>query len=559
MGFVPEDDSVAWVPLGGLGEIGLNCMAFACKGKLMLVDAGSMFPEEHMPGVDVVIPDLRPILEQNGRVAGILLTHGHEDHIGALPYLIPSMPEVPLYGAPLTLALVREKLLEHRMDQLPPMVEVRAGETVKLGPFEVEFLRVCHSIADGVGLAIRTPQGVIIHAGDFKFDPSPVGEEPLDIHGFSRYGQEGVRLLLSDSTNVERPGCSVSEREIQLNLERIFRFCEGRIILSTFSSNVQRIREVVELTQQFRRRLHLSGRSMVSMVRLAGELGYLQLPDGLLVDAAELAGVAQEKLVVLTTGSQGEPLSALSLMATDRHKWLRVEPGDTVVFSSRFIPGNERAIYGIINSLYRKGAKVLYEPMAQVHVSGHASREELKLMIRLTKPQYFVPIHGEFRHLVQHRDLAMEVGVSADRAIVAQNGEVYRLCEGGMDRAGSVGAGRVYVDGKGVGDVGEAVLRDRQHLAEDGLVVAMVVIHKSSGEIVSGPELFSRGFIFEGEETRMMMEARQLVLNVLRKARESSQEESPEDLEAELRGVLRRHFWRSIGRRPMIMPVVVQL
>jgi len=559
LGFVPEDDSVAWVPLGGLGEIGLNCMALACRGKVILVDAGSMFPEEHMPGVDVVIPDLRPILEHNGKVAGILLTHGHEDHIGALPYVLPYLENVPLYGTALTLALVREKLVEHRMEYLPPLVEVRPKDSFEIGPFQIEFLRVCHSIADGVGIAIRTPQGVIIHAGDFKFDPSPVGEEPLDMHGFSRYGQEGVRLLLSDSTNVERPGCSVSEREIQASLERIFRGCGGRIILSTFSSNVQRIREVVELTGRSGRRLHLSGRSMVSMVRLARELGYLDVPKGLLVEAAELGSVEQERMVVLTTGSQGEPLSALSLMATDRHKWIKVGPGDTVIFSSRFIPGNERAIYGIINALYRKGARVLYEPLSQVHVSGHASREELKMMIRLTNPDFFIPIHGEFRHLVQHRELAMELGMGPDRARVAQNGEVYRLHREGIDRAGSVAAGRVYVDGKGVGDVGEAVLRDRQHLAEDGLVVAMVVLHRASGEIVSGPELFSRGFIFEGEETRMMMEARQLMLNVLREARESSEEERPEDLEAELRAVLRRHFWRSIGRRPMIMPVVVQL
>lgn len=559
MDFVPDDDSVAWVPLGGLGEIGLNCMLLACEGRMLLVDAGSMLPEEHMPGVDLVIPDLRPILERNGQLAGVLLTHGHEDHIGALPYLLPSLKGVPFYGAPLTLALVREKLLEHRIDTLPPMIEVRPRDVVKLGPFEIEFLRVCHSIADGLGLAIRTPQGVILHAGDFKFDPSPVGEEPLDIHGFSRYGQQGVRLLLSDSTNVERPGCSTSELEIRANLEAIFRGCRGRIILSTFSSNIQRIRQAVDLTERFGRRLHLSGRSMVAMVRLARELGYLEVPKGLLVDTSELECVDQDQLVVLTTGSQGEPLSALSLMATDRHKWLRVGPGDTVIFSSRFIPGNERAIYGIINGLCRKGARVLYEPLAQVHVSGHASREELKLMIRLAKPEYFVPIHGEFRHLVQHRELAVEVGVAPEKAMVAQNGEVYRIGQGGIERIGSVAAGRVYVDGKGVGDVGEAVLRDRQHLAEDGLVVAMVVLHRTTGEIVSGPELFSRGFIFEGEETRMMMEARQLVLNVLRELRESSEGERPEDLEAELRGVLRRHFWRSIGRRPMIMPVVVQL
>ncbi|MGQ9860134.1 MAG: ribonuclease J [Thermodesulfobacteriota bacterium] len=559
MDLVPEDDSVVWAPLGGLGEIGLNCMVLACRGKMLLVDAGSMFPEEHMPGVDLVIPDLRPVLQSHGRMAGVLLTHGHEDHIGAVPYLLPALKDVPFYGAPLTLALLREKLLEHNMQEMSPLIQVKPSQILEIGPFEIEFLRVCHSIADGFGLAIRTPQGIILHSGDFKFDPSPVGEEPLDIHGFSRYGQEGVLLLLSDSTNVERPGCSLSESEIQANLEAIFRSCSGRIILSTFSSNIQRIREVVELTQRFGRRLYLSGRSMVAMVRIAQQLGYLDVPKGLLVESGELDQVDQRALVVLTTGSQGEPLSALSLMAVNRHKWLKVAPGDTVIFSSRFIPGNERAIYGIINGLCRNGARVLYEPLAQVHVSGHASREELKLMIRLVKPKYFVPIHGEFRHLVQHRQLAIEVGVAPERAIVAQNGELFRIRDAVVERCGSLAAGRVYVDGKGVGDVGETVLRDRQHLSEDGLVVAVVVLHGATGEVVSGPELFSRGFIFEGEESRMMMEARQLVLNVLREARNGFERERPEDLEAELRGVLRRHFWRSVGRRPMIMPIVVQV
>lgn len=559
MEFAPEDDSVHWVALGGLGEIGLNCMALGCRGKILLIDMGSMFPEEHMPGVDLVIPDLNPVLKAKDKIVGLILTHGHEDHIGALPYILPSIQEVPVYGAPLTLALVREKLQEHKLLNHPPTVEVRPRDVLQIGPFRVEFLRVCHSIADGLGLAITTPQGVLVHAGDFRFDPSPVGEEPMDIHRFSAYGEKGVRLLFSDSTNVERPGCSPSERDIQSNLETIFGSCPGRIILSTFSSNIQRIREVVELTAQFRRRLHLSGRSMITMVRLARELGYLAIPDGLLVEAQELERVEPRKLVVLTTGSQGEPLSALSLMATERHKWLKVAPGDTVIFSSRFIPGNERAIYGIINSLCRKGARVLYEPLAQVHVSGHASREELKLMIRLVKPEWFVPIHGEFRHLVQHRDLAVEVGVQKGKALVASNGEVLRIRGEGIQKIGCLPAGRLYVDGKGVGDVGEGVLRDRQHLAEDGLVVATVVLNRSTGEILSGPELFSKGFVFEGEETRMMMEARQIVLNALRELREASETEKTEDLETELRGVLRRYFWRSVGRRPMIMPVVVRL
>jgi ribonuclease J len=552
--------TVRWIPLGGLGEIGLNCMAFECMGKVLVVDAGSMFPEDHMPGVDLVIPDIRYLRQRSGDVLGIVLTHGHEDHIGALPMILPSLPGVALYGGPMTLGLVREKMAEHRVEPMPPLREMGPRQSVALGPFEVTFIRVCHSIADGFGLAIRTPAGMIVHSGDFKFDPSPVGEEPLDIQGFSRCGEEGVRLLLSDSTNVERPGFSISERQIRSNLEGIFRTCAGRIIFSTFSSNVQRIRQVVQLTEQFHRRLYLNGRSMVASVRLAGELGYLKLPRGLLVDSPELPGVPSERLVVLTTGSQGEPLSALSLMATDRHKWLQVGRGDTVIFSSRFIPGNEKAIYAIINALYRKGARVVYEPGDQVHVSGHASREELKLMLHLTRPEYFVPIHGEYRHLVQHRDLAVEVGVDPHKALVAENGQIYALTPDGMAREGTVEWGRIYVDGKGIGDVGEAVLRDRQHLSEDGMVVALAVLNKTSGEIISGPDLFSRGFIFEGEETRMMMEARQVLVNALMEARQDPNGSGPrEDLEGELRRALRSHFWRSIRRRPMIMPIVVEL
>jgi ribonuclease J len=556
---VAEDGSVHWVALGGVGEIGLNCMALTCQGKVLLVDAGSMFPEEHMPGVDLVIPDLRPLARAKGKILGLILTHGHEDHIGAVPYLVKWFPDIVIYGSRLTLALVREKLQEHKFQELPTMIEVGARDVVTMGPFKVEFLRVCHSITEGFALAIRSPQGVILHAGDFRFDPSPVGEPPMDIHRFSSYGERGVRLLLSDSTNVERAGCSVSEREILSNLRRIFAECKGRMILSTFSSNLQRIREVVELTQEFGRRLHLSGRSMVTMVRLARDLGYLHMPDSLLVDAQDLEKIEPAKLVVLTTGSQGEPLSALSLMAQNRHKWLKVGKGDTVVFSSRFIPGNEKAIFEIINSLFRRGAKVLYEPLAQVHVSGHGSREELKLMIHLTQPEFFIPIHGEFRHLVQHKELAVEVGVEERKAILAQNGEIYRIHEKGIEKIGCIPAGRIYVDGKGVGDVEETVLRDRQHLAEDGLVVAMVVLHSPTGEILSGPEVFSKGFILEGEETRIMMEARQLVLNALRDMRDASESERPEDLEAELRVVLRRYFWRTVGRKPMIMPVVMRL
>lgn len=554
-----SEQTVHWVALGGLGEIGLNCMAFECQGQVLVLDAGSMFPEHYMLGVDLVIPDIHYLQERGDRIVGIILTHGHEDHIGALPYILPGLPRIPIYGMPMTLALTREKLTEHRFDPLPELREVRARERLTLGPFQLEFIRVGHSITDGFGLAVKTPAGVLIHSGDFKFDPSPVGEEPMDIQSFSRYGDQGVLLLLSDSTNVEQGGYSHSEAQIQRNLAEIFRACPGRIIFSTFSSNIQRIREVVHLADHFDRRLYINGRSMVTAVRLATELGYLHIPHDLTVESPDLPNVRRDKLVVLTTGSQGEPLSALSLMAGDHHKWLRVEPGDTVVFSCRFIPGNEKAILEIINKLYRRGAKVLYHPLADVHVSGHASREELKLMVHLTRPQYFIPVHGEYRHLAQHKALAVELGIPQDRAIVAETGDVFAITPHGMRPEGRIQTGRVYVDGRGVGDVGNAVLRDRQHLSADGMVVILVVFDKATGEVISGPDLFSRGFVFEEGETERLQEAREIVMEALSEARECANGDSPEDLQVELRRALKSHFWRSIRRRPMIMPLVVKL
>jgi ribonuclease J len=552
-------DFLRWIPLGGLGEIGLNCMVLESQGEALVIDAGSMFPEEHMRGVDLVVPDVSYLEESPNRIAGLILTHGHEDHIGALPFILPRVGEITLYGTPLTLALVEEKLLEHKVEPLPRFEEIQPGERVSIGPFDLEFIRVCHSISDGVAVAIGTPQGVILHTGDFKFDASPVGEPPMDIQAFSRYGERGVLCLLSDSTNVERPGYSVSETQIQKNLSEIVRQCPGRVIISTFSSNIQRIREVVQLALQHDRKLLIHGRSMATAVRLAQDTGHLEIPRDLLVDISELSHIQDHEVMILTTGSQGEPLSALSLMANDRHKWLKIRPGDTVIFSSRFIPGNESAIYRIINELYRRGAKVFYEPLAQVHVSGHASREELKLMLQLTRPRFFVPIHGEYRHLVQHIELAQEVALGGIKPVLAQNGEVYRLTAHSMTLDGTIPHGRVYVDGKGVGDVGEAVLRDRRHLSEDGLVVVMVVFEKDSGEIISGPELFSKGFAFEEEEARMMAEAKEVVQNALQHILHCPEGEPTEDLEAGLRRVLRSHFWRTIRRRPMIMPLIVEV
>ncbi|MGQ9654414.1 MAG: ribonuclease J [Thermodesulfobacteriota bacterium] len=553
-----DGDSVRLIPLGGLGEIGLNCLALECRGRVLVIDAGSMFPEDHMLGVDLVIPDFHYLRERADKIVGIVLTHGHEDHIGALPFLLPQFPRVTLYGTPMTLGLVREKLWEHRLDPMPEMAEVRPRQALRLGPFGLEFLRVCHSITDGLGLAIKTPAGLVVHSGDFKFDPSPVGEEPLDIQGFGRFGGQGVRLLLSDSTNVEHAGFSLSEREIQRNLEEIFRTCTGRIIFTTFSSNIQRIRGVIELAERFGRRICIIGRSMCVAARLAGELGYLTVRRGMVLDASEIPGTPKERLLVLTTGSQGEPLSALSLMAMGTHKWLKVERGDTVIFSSRFIPGNEKAIYAIINALSKGGARVIYEPLARVHVSGHASREELKLMIHLVRPEYFIPIHGEHRHLVQHVELAHEVGVAPGKAWVVENGEVVTIARDKLVRDGRVETGRIYVDGKGVGDVGETLLRDRQHLSEDGVVVALVVVNKGTGEVVSGPDLFSRGFALEGEETRIA-EARQVLLEAIQATRQCPNGEPQDDLKFQLRKALKSHFWRSFRRRPMIMPIIVEV
>lgn len=553
-----DGDSVRLIPLGGLGEIGLNCLALECRGRVLVIDAGSMFPEDHMLGVDLVIPDFHYLRERADKIVGIVLTHGHEDHIGALPFLLPQFPRVTLYGTPMTLGLVREKLWEHRLDPMPEMVEVRPRQALRLGPFGLEFLRVCHSITDGLGLAIKTPVGLVVHSGDFKFDPSPLGEEPLDIQGFGRFGGQGVRLLLSDSTNVEHAGFSLSEREIQRNLEEIFRTCTGRIIFTTFSSNIQRIRGVIELAERFGRRICIIGRSMCVAARLAGELGHLTVRRGMVLDASEIPGTPKERLLVLTTGSQGEPLSALSLMAMGTHKWLKVERGDTVIFSSRFIPGNEKAIYAIINALSKGGARVIYEPLARVHVSGHASREELKLMIHLVRPEYFIPIHGEHRHLVQHVELAHEVGVAHGKAWVVENGEVVTIARDKLVRDGRVETGRIYVDGKGVGDVGETLLRDRQHLSEDGVVVALVVVNKGTGEVVSGPDLFSRGFALEGEETRIA-EARQVLLEAIQATRQCPNGEPQDDLKFQLRKALKSHFWRSFRRRPMIMPIIVEV
>ncbi len=545
------------IPLGGLGEIGLNMMVYEHGDDIMVVDCGLMFPEPHMLGIDIVIPDITYLRERADRVRGIFLTHGHEDHIGALPYVLPELP-VPLFGTALTLGFVREKLKEFDLDGSVELNVVKPRESVTVGPFKVEFIRVSHSIVDGCALAIRTPEGVVIHTGDFKIDQTPVDGELTDLATFARYGSEGVLALLSDSTNVEREGYTLSERLVGEAFDEIFPRCPGRIIVAAFSSNVHRVQQAVDAAARCGRKVLLNGRSMVANVAIARQLGYLRIPDGVLTDLREMPRLPKEEVCMITTGSQGEPMSALTRIAMDDHKQIKLEAGDTVILSSRFIPGNEKTISDLINHLYRRGAEVIHEKVSEVHVSGHASQEELKLMLNLVRPKFFVPVHGEYRHLVKHARLAQRVGVPEEHCMVVENGTVIRFADGRGEVAGSVESGRVFIDGKGVGDVGEVVLKDRKHLSEDGMVVVIIVINQQTGELLYGPDIVSRGFVFEDESQEYLDETRKIVLDLLSGMNSETLGDWGE-VKQEVRRILRRFFNKTIERRPVILPLILEM
>ena len=552
------------IPLGGLGEIGLNMMLFESEGRIVVVDAGLMFPEEGMYGVDVVIPDFTHLLADKSKVDGIILTHGHEDHIGALPFLLRQL-DVPVYGTRLTLELVKDRLKEHKLLDSARLHVIAPRDRLSLGPFNFEFIRVSHSIVDGVALGIETPAGRVIHTGDFKIEQSPMGGDRMDLGKFAEYGERGVLALMSDSTNVERPGFTMSEQKIGETFREIFRFCRGRIVVACFASSLVRIQQVVDVAAEFGRKVAFDGRSMVGNVRIARELGYLNLPEEMESTVAGLAGLPDEQAVLVTTGSQGEPMSALTRMAHGDHKKIKIKKGDTVILSSRFIPGNERAITSIINKLYRQGAQVIYETVSEVHVSGHAYQEELKLMINLTKPEYFIPIHGEYRHLTRHIDLAATVGVPAERSILAENGDRIRFDESGGRIVERVETGRILVDGKGVGDVGEVVLRDRRTLAEHGMVIPLVVIDGQTGEILSGPDIISKGFVFEDDQRHLLEDAKCLILEVFDRLIEEGDPDrglpllEAGELQIEVQRELKRFFYRVLERRPVILPQIVAL
>ncbi|TWJ19472.1 ribonuclease J [Geobacter argillaceus] len=555
----PEHDTTGLkiIPLGGLGEIGLNMMLFEYGDDIIVVDCGLMFPEPYMLGIDLVVPDISYLKERADRVRGILLTHGHEDHIGALPYVLPEV-NPPIYGTALTLGFVKEKLKEFDLDEKVVLETVRPRQTVTLGAFSVEFIRVAHSIVDGCALAIRSPEGVVIHTGDFKIDQTPVDGELTDLATFARYGEEGVLAFLADSTNVEREGYTLSERLVGDAFDEIFPKCGGRIIVAAFSSNIHRVQQVVNSAARAGRKVLLNGRSMVANVQIARQLGYLQIPEGLLIELKELPRLPKEEICMITTGSQGEPMSALTRIAMDDHKQIKLEEGDTVILSSRFIPGNEKTISDLINHLYRRGAEVFHEKVSEVHVSGHASQEELKLLHNLVRPRWFIPVHGEYRHLVRHARLAQELGVPKDRCILAVNGDMIAFSDGEGCILGRVPVGRVFVDGKGVGDVGDVVLKDRQHLSQDGMVVVIIGINQTAGEIIYGPDIVSRGFVFEDESQEYLDEAKKIVLDTLAL-------NSPEflgdwnEVKQEVRTVLRRFFKKTIERRPVILPVILEM
>jgi ribonuclease J len=545
------------IPLGGLGEIGMNMMAYHCGEDIIVVDCGLMFPEPDMLGIDYVIPDISWLRERTANFRAICLTHGHEDHIGALPFVLQEL-NVPIYGTALTLGFVNEKLKEYKLDDQVDLRVIKPRDVVELGCFSVEFLRVAHSIVDGCALAITTPEGVVIHTGDFKIDQTPVDGELTDLPSFARYGEQGVLALLSDSTNVEREGYTLSEKSVGEAFAEIFPTCEGRIIVAAFSSSIHRVQQVADVAARCGRKILLNGRSMVANVRIARELGYLHIPDDLLMDLKELPRMPREQVCMITTGSQGEPRSSLIRIAMDDHKQIKLERGDTVILSSRVIPGNERTISELINHLYRRGAEVYHEKTSEVHVSGHACQEELKLMLNLTRPRFFMPIHGEYRHLMVHSKLAQKTGIPAERCILATDGDVVSFYSDTAAIVEKVESGRVFVDGKGVGDVGNVVLRDRKHLSEDGMVVVIIGMNHSTGALIYGPDIVSRGFVFEDESQEYLETARCIVTTALDEMNEEMRCDA-EEVNTAVRQALRRFFKKTIERRPVILPVIMEM
>ena len=545
------------ISLGGLNEIGKNLTVYEYGGDIVVVDCGMGFPDDDMYGIDVVIPDVSYLIKNQNKVRGIFITHGHEDHIGALPYVLRSL-NAPIYATRMSAGLIRLKLEEHRLLDKTKIITCEAGDVIKAGKFTVEFIHVNHSIADSAALAIHTRMGTVVHTGDFKIDSTPIDGEVIDLARFGELGKEGVLALLADSTNVERPGYTRSERSVGNSFDALFKGCEERIIVTTFASNVDRLQQIIDVAARYGRRVAVTGRSMENAMKVSTELGYMNIPDGVLMDLNQIKSLPKNRVCIITTGSQGETMSALSRMAFSTHRQVDILPGDRIIISASAIPGNEHSIGNVINELYRKGAEVLNERELALHVSGHACQEELKIIHALVKPKFFIPVHGEQRMLQTHAKLAREMGMDSNHILISDIGRVMELTQNSARLAGTVTAGQVFVDGLGVGDVGSVVLRDRRHLAQDGMIVVVMSMSGEDGSLVSGPDLITRGFVYVKESEGLMEELRQVALEAINSvdARYSTDWSA---IKGAVKGDLSNYLYKKTKRSPMILPVIMEV
>ncbi len=549
-------DKIRIIPLGGLNEIGKNLTLIECGKDIIAIDCGLAFPDEEMPGVDYVIPDMQYIIKNSDRFHAIFITHGHEDHIGAIPYLLRDI-NVPIYATRLTIGIIQNKLKEFNLENEAELIEVRAGQTVDLDTLSVEFIHVNHSIADATALAIHTPCGTILHMGDFKIDVTPVDGEMIDLTRIGQLGQEGVTLLMMESTNVARPGFTMSELKVRDSLRNIFmKAMNKRIIIATFSSNVHRVQSIINLAAEFHRKVAVSGRSMVNVIEVADQLGYMSIPDRVLIDIDDVNNYPPEKVVVITTGSQGEPMSALYRMAYSDHKIVEINNRDLVIISATAIPGNEKLVNRVVNELYRSGATVVDDSLAEVHVSGHACQEDLKLIFGLVKPKYFIPVHGEYRHLKRHEELALSLGIPGKNIVVADIGDIVELSDEGIKKIGTVPSGKILVDGLGVGDVGNVVLRDRKHLSQDGLILIVAVVDEYTLTVMPDPEVISRGFVYAKENENIVDRIKNITVKVVEHCASEGYDEWIFNAKTRLKDEVTKYVSEQTKRKPMIIPVI---